>query len=190
MLSTSIFLFVFSWFQVRNHWKRLKMNKKGWKKCLHQLSGAQNLKTGQNTQQLIATCCNFWTFPTWSHILIAASIDPGTDGLGLSLAAEVMWGEATSIWRTHSIKYSLVNSQFWYYNSMFLYQEMNELAALLGSKPHIFQIYTCNFLLNWTLVGLLKTSAVIVRPSRLHKLGRLHFDVLAVFTLIKGVRQF
>ena len=145
------FLFIFSWFQAWNHWKRLKMNKKGWKKCLDQLSGAQNLKAGQNTQQLIATCCNFWTFPTWSHILIAASIDPGTDGLGLSLAAEVMWGDATSIWRTHSIKYSLVNSQFWNYNSMFLYQEMNELAALLGSKPQIFQIYTCNFFIELNL---------------------------------------
>ena len=28
---------------------------------------------------------------------MAASMDPGTAGLGLSLAAEVMWGETTSI---------------------------------------------------------------------------------------------
>ena len=43
------------------------------------------------------TCCNFWTLPTWSHILMAASMDPGTAGLGLSFAAEVMWGDTTSI---------------------------------------------------------------------------------------------
>ncbi len=36
------------------------------------------------------TCCNLCRFPTCSHILTAASIDPGTVGLGLNFAACVM----------------------------------------------------------------------------------------------------
>ena len=50
------------------------------------------------------TCCNFCTFPTCSHILIALSMDPGTAGLGLSLAAEGKFkaGEAASILGTTS----------------------------------------------------------------------------------------
>ena len=45
---------------------------------------------------LFVTCCSFWMFPTCSHILTAASMDPGTVGLGRSLAAWVMvrWAES------------------------------------------------------------------------------------------------
>ena len=64
---TFLFLFisdVFSWFQTWNHWKRFKINNKGWKrlkKVFRPAFGwAYHPKAGQNTQQLLVQKNMIW----------------------------------------------------------------------------------------------------------------------------------
>ena len=67
----------------------------------------------------IYTCWSFCTFPTCNHILMALSIDPGTAGLGLNLAAEGKFkaGDAASILGTTSavliVATATLNFLFW-----------------------------------------------------------------------------